>query len=160
MHIGGIMGYISVFGTVSVALTLALAASSTNAPAQETQGITIDVAIKGLRNLKGNLLICLTTDVKAYPDCGKGKSAYKLKIATRDHAQARFTNVVPGTYHMTLLHDENLNNKMDIFLGIPKEGFALSRNPKILFSVPPIAKARFVVAAENLHHMMRMKYIL
>jgi uncharacterized protein (DUF2141 family) len=123
-------------------------------------GITIDVAIKGLRSTKGNLLICLTTDIKAYPDCGMGKGAYKLKIGAKDHAQARFTGVVPGTYHMTLLHDENANGKMDIFLGIPKEGFALSRNPTVLFSIPSISKVRFIVAGENLHHMMRMKYVL
>ena len=38
---------------------------------------------------------------------------------------------------MVVLHDENSNNKFDrIFVGIPKEGYGVTNNPK------PAARAR------------------
>ena len=44
-----------------------------------------------------------------------------------------------------VLHDENENMKLDRnFLGVPKEGWGMSNNPKALAKAPEFGRARFV----------------
>ena len=44
---------------------------------------------------------------------------------------ARIENLTYGTYAISVLDDENSNLEMDMILGIPKEGFGFSKNPRV-----------------------------
>ncbi len=113
-----------------------------------------------MRSAKGNVLICLTANPKYFPDCGKDPKAMKQSVAAAQAGAVQFGGIVPGTYALALVHDENANNKMDIALFIPKEGFAFSRNPAVVFGPPKFAAAAFAIGAGQNVQRVTMKYML
>ena len=75
---------------------------------------TVEVSVTGLRSAKGQILVCLTTNPKAFPDCSKDKAS--VRMAVKASAAANFKVAAPanGTYAIAVVHDENSNNKMDL----------------------------------------------
>ena len=58
----------------------------------------------------------------------------------------KFSDVAPGTYAVSVGHDINGNKKVDTnFLGIPKEGWAVSNNVVRKLIAPRFDEAQFVV---------------
>lgn len=58
--------------------------------------------------------------------------------------ELRFTGVAPGAYAAFAYHDENGNGVLErSFLGIPKEGVALSNNARGHLGPPKFKDARF-----------------
>lgn len=56
----------------------------------------------------------------------------------------------PGLYAVVAYHDENANLKFDrSAIGLPKEPYGLSNNPKIRLAPPPISKALVDVPASG-----------
>ena len=121
---------------------------------------SVEVDISGVRNARGNVLVCLTTDPKAFPDCGRDPKSRKLSLPARATLTARFDQVPAGTYAIALIHDENANNRMDLALFLPKEGFGMSRNPKIGMGPPKFKNAQFTVAGETVKLPITMRYML
>jgi uncharacterized protein (DUF2141 family) len=60
---------------------------------------------------------------------------------------------------VAVIHDENSNNRLDTFAGIPREGFGFSRNPAIRFGPPRFAAARFVLDSDAEAQQVQMRYI-
>lgn len=55
----------------------------------------------------------------------------------------------PGTYAIAVIQDLNDNQKLDkTFIGMPKEPFGFSTNPKIRFGPPGFDDCLFEVEAE------------
>jgi uncharacterized protein (DUF2141 family) len=106
------------------------------------------------------VLACLTANAKFFPDCGKDPAAHKIKIAAGAAANMAFDHLTPGTYALALIHDENNNNKMDLAAFLPKEGFAFSRNPVIMFGPPKFSSAKFTISDGTSHQSVKMKYML
>ncbi len=121
---------------------------------------TVDVAVSGLRSAKGNILVCLTANPKFFPDCGKDPKALKQSVAAGKAGSIQFLDVTPGNYALALVHDENANNKMDLALFLPKEGFAFSRNPVVVFGPPKFGAAQFSVTTGAATQKVTMKYML
>lgn len=104
------------------------------------------------------MLVCITANAKAFPDCSKDAGATRMKVSTKQ-AHSMSVTVPAGTYAVSLIHDENGNGKLDTALGMPREGFGFSRNPAISFGPPKFKSAAFVVngtAAQT----VKMKYML
>jgi uncharacterized protein (DUF2141 family) len=117
------------------------------------------VSVAGLRSTKGNVLVCVTTNPKAFPDCSKDASATRMKISAKQANNLSVMVAGAGTYAVSLIHDENGNGKLDTTLGMPREGFGFSRNPAISFGPPKFKSASFAVngaAAQT----VKMKYML
>jgi uncharacterized protein (DUF2141 family) len=123
-------------------------------------GVDVDLNVSGLRNVKGQLMVCLTANPKAFPDCSKDARAIKRLVPAEDASNIRFSGIAPGTYAVAIVHDENNNNKMDVRIFIPREGFAFSRNPAIGMGPPKFRSAAFVVAGSDERFAIRMKYML
>ena len=70
-----------------------------------------------------------------------------------------FHHVPPGTYAVAAFHDANGNGKLDTMMGIPKEGFAFSRNPKMQPRAPHFNEASFENNGRPLAPL-KMKYLL
>lgn len=119
----------------------------------------VEVSITNLRSDKGQVLVCLTTNPKAFPDCSKDKTSVRMAVKTSD--AAAFTIAAPGdgTYAIAVVHDENSNNKMDLAIFLPKEGFGFSRNPAITVGPPSFKAASFAVTGDT-RQSIRMKYML
>jgi uncharacterized protein (DUF2141 family) len=125
-------------------------------------GTAVDVTlnISGLRNDRGQLLVCLTNNAKAFPDCTKDASALKKLVPVSQAGHVVFSNIAPGTYAAAIVHDENSNNKMDVRVFIPREGFAFSRNPAIVMGPPKFGSAAFSVNSIDVNQPVKMKYML
>ena len=105
------------------------------------------------------MMVCLTQNAKAFPDCSKDAGALKKLVPAADAARIVFKNVAAGTYAVAIVHDENSNNKMDLRIFIPREGFAFSRNPKIGVGPPKFSSASFAVGDADVAQSVKMKYI-
>lgn len=167
------MDYIFAFGTKFAAPILAMGVLSTNGlvnanpsalpfmmQAAPVTKASVTVNISGLRNTKGNLLICLSSNEKEFPDCRKDANARKKVISAANGAKVVFENVNAGVYALALVHDKNSNGKMDIALFLPKEGFGMSNNPKVRMGKPKFKNSKFTVGTANVSHNIKMKYIL
>ena len=158
------MGYTFGFGTKFAAPILGLAALSATttgvavnaAPAAST----LDVNVTGLRSMRGNVLVCVTANPKFFPDCSKDPKSLRAKVSASDSSNVSFSNVAVGTYAVALLHDENANNKMDLAIFLPKEGFGFSRNPAVVTGPPKFKAASFLVDAAEVSQRVKMKYML
>ncbi len=66
-------------------------------------------------------------------------------------------NLPTGEYAVVVLHDENLNKRMDRnWLGKPKEQWGMSNNPHFAHAAPSFESARFPFAGdEQLHIALR-----
>ena len=129
------------------------------ASAAPQQLATVEATITGVRSAKGNVLVCMTANAKAYPDCGKDPKSRKLSLPARATMTAKFEDVTPGTYAIALIHDENGNNKMDLAVFVPKEGFGMSRNPKVGMGPPSFKSAAFAVGGDGVKLPITMKYM-
>jgi uncharacterized protein (DUF2141 family) len=157
------MVYISGFGTKYVALILALAigAVALTSAAEATESpAALEVSISGLRNMKGNVLVCVTANPRFFPDCSKDPKSFRATVPARDSAQVSFRGIAQGTYAIALVHDENGNSKMDMAIFLPKEGFGFSRNPAIVTGPPKFKAAAFAIDAAEVSQQVKMKYML
>lgn len=119
---------------------------------------SLEVSVSNLRNKKGNVLVCLTANSKAFPDCSKDPNAVKRTVKANAAGSISFGAVTPGTYALSLIHDENANGKLDTSLAIPNEGFGFSRNPKITFGPPKFKSAAFTLNGAGAMNV-KMKYM-
>jgi uncharacterized protein (DUF2141 family) len=129
------------------------------APADRTTGEVV-VQFEGLRSTKGMIRACLTRSARFFPHCDKDPASYKGSVAAANGALLRFENVEPGTYALTVLHDENQNFRADMMFGIPREGVGFSRNPKLIMSAPKFSAVEFRVADTTVAEMVRLQYFL
>ena len=120
---------------------------------------TIEVSITGLRSTKGQILVCLTTNPKAFPDCSKDKGSVRMAVKATDAGDFLVHAPAAGTYAIAVVHDENSNNKLDTAIFLPKEGFGFSRNPAITVGPPSFKAASFAVTGD-LRQSIKMKYML
>lgn len=161
---------IPAIGPRLTALAAALLALGTAAPSQAESGPAgctgpvsshwVNVTVEGLRNSNGVVTLTLYPDDPARFLKPRG-SLYVTKATARQGlAHVCIYIPEPGAYGLALYHDENANGKIDRNgLGIPKEGFGFSNNPRIFLSAPSFAKVRFVVSGGGSSTRIKMKYV-
>jgi uncharacterized protein (DUF2141 family) len=123
-------------------------------------GVSVTVVISGLRAARGLIRACLTTRAQTFPECDKDPQSLRLTVPAQNGPSLVFRHVMPGTYAVSLFHDENSNGRLDKVLGIPSEGYGFSRNAPINFGPPKFAAARFAVSATDLSLPISVRYIL
>ena len=119
----------------------------------------LTVKLIGFRNDKGQTCVSVFNTTKGFP--GKYDQAFKILRSPIKGKQATivFTDLPFGTYALSVLHDENLNNKMDTnIIGIPKEGFGSSNNPKDRFGPPTFDDAKFDFNSASKNIEINIKY--
>lgn len=128
--------------------------------ARAEDGATVTVSIAGLRNTQGNILACLTTKAATFPECDKDPQSLRLTVPARNGPALVFRHVMPGTYAVSLFHDENANGRLDKRMGIPTEGYGFSRDAAIMFGPPKFAAAKVIVGAGDVVLPVKVRYIL
>jgi uncharacterized protein (DUF2141 family) len=119
----------------------------------------IEVSIEKLRNRKGVLHLCLTREPAHFPDCRSDPEAV-TRTAPATTGPIRITGLAPGGYALAVFHDENRNRKLDMMIGIPREGFGFSRNPAVRFGAPKFRQVRIDLRAGFTRETVRMQYLL
>lgn len=120
---------------------------------------SVELAIDGLRSAKGVVQVCLTTRPDKFPSCDGDPDARRASVSAARPA-AEFSGLPSGGYALALIHDENVNHRLDTALGIPREGFGFSRNPPIRFGPPRFHSASFAVSGGATQQRVKMKYLL
>jgi uncharacterized protein (DUF2141 family) len=124
-------------------------------------GGQITVTVTNMRNTKGVVRACMTSNSKRFPRCGDDPNSHKLVVSAAQSSSFTFTDVAPGRYAIALLHDENDNGKADraLFM-MPKEGFGFSRDAKVRMGPPKYRDAVFDYAGGTTRQTIRMRYLL
>mgnify|MGYP002137902636 CR=1 FL=1 len=123
-------------------------------------GQDVSVMVDGLRNDRGLVRACLTTNAAMFPNCKDDPQARKLEVrAATGQVLLDFGRVPQGTYAFALIHDENSNGRIDTALMVPREGFGFSRDAKVHFGPPRFSAAAFAVGAEPVRQTVRVRYI-
>jgi uncharacterized protein (DUF2141 family) len=133
-------------------LSLLLWAPFRSLTAQTKNTGTLTVRVTGARNTKGKIWVTLFRGAQGFPDDPSNairQQSVEIDPSTMS-AQVIFKDVPQGTFAVSILHDENGNGKMDkSFVGMPKEGYGASNNPKKKKGPPTFDEARFSLNASE-----------
>jgi uncharacterized protein (DUF2141 family) len=143
---------ISHVGVSSAILALLLWAPFPSLTAQTKNTATLTVRITGARNTKGKIGVTLFQDAQGFPD-DSSKAVRQQSVEVDPNsmsAQVTFKDLPQSTFAVSVLHDENGNGKMDKnFVGMPKEGYGASNNPKKKKRAPTFDEAKFSLNASE-----------
>ena len=125
------------------------------------RGAELDVAVNGLRNVKGVVMLCLTRRPDAiYLRCDEDPARISRIVTAREAGAIHIKDMAPGDYSLLVIHDENRNGRLDKMLGMPREGFGFSRNPAIRFGPPRYGDVRFTVPVGRSRQAIKLRYLL
>jgi uncharacterized protein (DUF2141 family) len=134
---------IAVLSTASLILVIGFRQP---AEAQSAGAATLTVHVTGARNTKGQIRAALFQGAKGFPN--DASQAIQTQAADIDPqaltAQIVFKGLHEGAYAVSVFHDENMDQKLDKnFVGIPKEGYGASNNPKKKMGPPSFEETKF-----------------
>jgi len=112
---------------------------------------SLTVKVEGLRNSKGLVQYALYDQEGSLPD-QKFKKYHKIKTSAISDGKSStsFSDLTPGTYAISVLHDENKDGKIEMGLLLPKEGIGFSNFKAIgLSNRPNFDKASFVLVKDS-----------
>lgn len=140
---------------VLAALVLAgLAAASARAGQQQAdcaaKANAIHVTVKNVRQAKGTITADLHgDDPQAF--LKKGKKLMRIRVPAKlGSVEMCLPAPHPGVFAIALYQDVNANGKFDKnFLGLPKEPYGISNNPRLLLAPPKHKDAAFNVGSEG-----------
>jgi uncharacterized protein (DUF2141 family) len=113
--------------------------------ASAAQAATLQLEIKDVNVASGTLMIKLVDSEEGYTDKVKPVEARMVEVTATGDVSVRFDDLKPGSYAIMIMHDENNNGKLDSnILGIPKEGYGFSNNPRVMRQ-PTFEEAKFEV---------------
>lgn len=105
---------------------------------------TLEIAITNIASANGSVWLAVYASADAWD--GKAKPLHRVqRKSVKGQLDVAFTDVPPGTYAVSVIHDENDNGELDrYFFGMPKEGYGSSNDPKVRRR-PTFAEAAFEV---------------
>jgi uncharacterized protein (DUF2141 family) len=127
--------------------------------AQSATG-TIHADITGFRNDNGQVLCDLFSSADAFPGRPQQAAAHTISTITHGRASCEFRDVSPGRYAIAIVHDENMNGKLDRILGMPSEGVGTSRDARGHFGPPKFEDAAFAFSGGEMNLTIAMTYLL
>lgn len=129
--------------------------------AQTTGDATLTVHVIGARNAKGKIRVALFRSAQGFPnDASQAIHTQEADVDPQtSSAQVVFTGLSDGVYALTVFHDENMNEKLDKnFMGLPKEGYGASNNPKKKMGPPNFDEAKFQLSGAEQSLEIKLMY--
>lgn len=121
----------------------------------------IVIEISGLRKDAGIARTLLFNSAKGFPIDQFASVSAQDGIIENGKASIVFKNVPAGVYAVSVIHDENINGKLDKrFLGIPKEGVGFSNNIRPFIGPPSFEQAQFTISTTTVKLAILMNYFL
>ncbi len=120
----------------------------------------IHVKILGIRNSTGTVACALFESAPGFPNDFLLFATNIMVIKVRDtQARCDFLDIPPGAYALAVIHDENMNGKLDATsLGFPTEGYGFSNDARARFSAPSFDAARFAYDGRTLDLTIALRY--
>ena len=141
---------------MSFTIALAMAALVAGVDSQQA---TLTVHVTKVRSRKGVVHACLTRDSHHFPDCRADPLAVRSTVPATAQTLV-FPTLPAGRYAVTLFHDENRNQRLDMLMGMPREGFGFSGNPRIRFGAPRFKDVTIAIPPGQTVQTIRMQYLL
>jgi uncharacterized protein (DUF2141 family) len=140
---------------------LLVAAASLASPSQAQDGLaTVTVQIAGFKGTEGVALVTLYASSEAWLNVPKALQVVRTKI-TGASLTVEFKGVKPGTYAVSVIHDANKNNELDMrWLPYPKpkEGSGASNDPETKAGPPKWDGAKFTLGSAGVTVKASVKY--
>jgi uncharacterized protein (DUF2141 family) len=109
------------------------------------QTVKLVVIVTNIKQFSGIMVISLYNKESSFPVEGEEFRINQVKVDARS-VSCTFGGLVPGEYAVALYHDQNSDGVCNLGLfGIPKEGFAFSRNFKPKLSSPDFGDCKLEV---------------
>ncbi len=144
---------------LAVLLFAPMAALALGAASAPSTTADLQVSIDGLRDSHGKVMLCLTQRPN-FLECDHDPTRL-TRVVSAGKAQAiDIAGLAPGSWTLLAIHDANQNGKLDTMMGIPREGFAFSRNPAMRMGPPKLDQVRFTLPAGHSRQALKMKYLL
>ena len=120
----------------------------------------IHVTILNIRNSIGTVACALFDSPEGFPTEFLLSATNVMVIKIRkSQARCDFEDIPPGKYAMAVIHDENMNGKLDAnWLGIPTEGYGFSNNATGVLGPPAFSAASFRYDGQTVELTMSLKY--
>ncbi len=120
---------------------------------------TLTVEIDGLRNSVGNIDMLVFNQAEGWPDeIPHSIRAYEVP-AVEGTMVMKVENLPPGDYGVIVVHDENLNRRIDKdWRGVPIEQWGMSNNPRVYFKTPAYERAKFHMEGDMMIHVPMKLY--
>jgi uncharacterized protein (DUF2141 family) len=141
------------FAVLMLAISPSLAFAQPSCPG-------IHVKILNIRNSSGTVACALFDSPDGFPNDYLRMATNVMVIKIRkDQARCDFEDIPPGSYAMVVIHDENMNGKLDTnWLGIPTEGYGFSNDAKGVVGAPSFSAASFPYDGQNIDLTMSLHY--
>jgi uncharacterized protein (DUF2141 family) len=118
----------------------------------------LTIVVANVRDSRGVVGVLIFDSPRGWPEDPKGAVQAKAVPAHPGVVTLSFENLTPGEYAAVVLHDVNQNQKVEKnWLGMPKEGWGMSNNPKPRRSAPPFDAAKFQLTG-NQKLLVHLRY--
>ena len=119
---------------------------------QSGSTLTLHVRMEGFENTDGEAGVAVWNAARGFPEEIEHAVATTYVTIQDGAAVARFDQLEPGRYAITVYHDKNDNRRFDKnWLGMPKEDWGASNNVRPRLRAPRFAEAvRDLGAGEQL----------
>ena len=102
----------------------------------------INVRISGLSDIRGQIVVAVFNSEESFLKEVFWSSEYAPKDLGPFEVQLPLP--LSGEYAISIIHDKNSNGRLDTnFIGIPKEPFGFSNNPKLRLGPPSFSDVKF-----------------
>ncbi|MGB7249313.1 MAG: DUF2141 domain-containing protein [Phormidesmis sp.] len=125
------------------------------AQAQLATSSNLTVEVTGIKNSDGQICLSLFASRNGFPSDKEAIIANQCTAAvettpTEAAVAVTFADLEPGTYAISVIHDENEDDRLNIgSFGVPTEGFGFSRNPAITTRPPEFSESAVIVFGRN-----------
>ena len=153
------MGIRCVVGWITVSIAV-LVLTSLPAFAAESSCAGIHVKILNIRNSTGTVDCALFDSPDGFPEDALRSAKYVMVLKILEsQATCDFEGISEGRYALAVIHDENMNGKLDTnIFGIPTEGYGFSNGAKALLHAPSFSAASFLYTGGSLDLTIRLHY--
>lgn len=141
------------FGVLIVSIPAVAFAQSPSCPG-------IHVTILNIRNSDGTVDCALFDSADGFPIEFLHSASNVMVIKVRDsQARCDFEDIRTGTYALAVIHDENMNGKLDTdWVGIPTEGYGFSNDAMAVIGAPSFSAASFSYDGRSLELTIGLHY--
>jgi len=147
-------------GVFSVLAGCLLLLAQCLAQTESPQGSVIHVDVVGLRNNNGQIFCALYASAEGFPKDSQKALRRDSSSISEKKASCEFSATQPGTYAVSVFHDENSNGKLDTnFLGIPREGVGASNDARGHMGPPKFGAAHFRFSGGRLNLKITINYL-